>query len=56
MTALSELVRLYDGYVDTYRGADGRLPSMMELKRVHTGKVVENAAAIADGEAFTRDV
>ena len=55
MTALSELVRLYDGYVDTYRGADGRLPSMMELKRVHTGKVVENAAAIADGEAFTRE-
>ena len=53
MTALSELVRLYDGYVDTYRGTDGRLPSMMELKRVHTGKVVENAAAIADGEAFT---
>jgi hypothetical protein len=53
MTALSELVRLYDGYVDTYRGADGRLPSMMELKRVHTAKVVENAEAIADGEAFS---
>ena len=53
MTALSELVRLYDGYVDSYREADGRLPSMMELKRVHTAKVVENAEAIADGEAFT---
>ena len=55
MTALSELVRLYDGYVDTYREADGRLPSMMELKRVHTAKVVENAEAIADGEAFSAE-
>ena len=55
MTALSELVRLYDGYVDTYREADGRLPSMMELKRVHTAKVVENAEVIADGEAFSAE-
>ena len=50
-----ELTRLYDSYVDTYRGADGALPEMMELKREHTRFVVENAAAIADGEGFSPD-
>ena len=47
-----ELRRLYDGYVDTYRERDGSLPSMMQLKRAHTGFVVKNATLIADGEAF----
>ena len=50
---LGELTKLYDAYVDTYRGADGELPVMMRLKRVHTGFVVQNAEAIADGEGFT---
>ena len=50
---LEELTRLYDAYVDTYREADGELPVMMRLKRVHTGFVVKNAEAIADGEGFT---
>ena len=50
---LEELARLYDAYVDTYREADGELPVMMRLKRVHTGFVVKNAEAIADGEGFT---
>ena len=50
---LEELTRLYDEYVDTYREADGELPVMMRLKRVHTGFVVKNAEAIADGEGFT---
>ena len=50
---LEELTRLYDAYVDTYREADGKLPVMMQLKRVHTGFVVGNAGLIADGEGFT---
>ena len=52
---LEELTRLYDAYVDTYREADGELPVMMRLKRVHTGFVVKNAEAIADGENFTAE-
>ena len=49
---LDELTRLYDAYVDGYRDADGVLPPMMRLKRVHTAFVVRNAEAIADGEGF----
>lgn len=49
---LEDLTRLYDAYVDTYRGKDGKLPEMMRLKRIHTGFVVRNAEAIADGEGF----
>lgn len=48
-------MRLYDGYVDGFRGADGELPAMMRLKRVHTGFVVKNAELIADGEKFDAD-
>jgi len=48
-----ELLRLYDAYVDTYRGADGTLPAMMQLKRTHTAFVVRNATLIADGEGFS---
>ncbi len=47
-----ELRKLYDAYVDTYRDADGTLPKLMRLKRVHTGFVVKNAELIADGELF----
>ena len=50
---LDELTRLYDAYVDTYRDAGGRLPAMMQLKRVHTAFVVKNAELIADGEGFS---
>ena len=46
------LTERYDAYVDTFRGADGKLPSMMELKRVHTAHVVDNAKLIAAGEGF----
>jgi len=49
---LKRLTALYDGYVDTYREADGRLPVMMQLKRTHTAMVVRNAEFIADGEGF----
>jgi len=49
---LAALTRLYDAYVDTYRGPDGKLPVMMQLKRTHTAFVVRNAEAIADGEGF----
>ena len=49
---MHNLAELYDAYVDTFRGADGKLPPMMELKRVHTAHVVENAKLIAAGEGF----
>ena len=55
MESLEKLTELYDAYVDTYRGADGRLPEMMQLKRTHTAFVVRNAEAIADGEDFTAE-
>ena len=53
MMFLPCLTKLYDEYVDTFREADGELPVMMRLKRVHTGFVVKNAEAIADGEGFS---
>ena len=49
---LDELKKLYDSYVDTFRGADGKLPEMMQLKRTHTAFVVKNAELIASGESF----
>ena len=52
MKMLAELAKLYDSYVDTYRDSSGELPKMMRLKRIHTGFVVKNAEAIADGERF----
>ena len=59
MTAYSQILSLYDAYVDTYREPDGSLPEMMQLKRIHTAFVVRNAEAIAEGESFdglTREV
>jgi len=50
---LTELTNLYDAYVDTFRGPDGKLPVMMQLKRTHTAFVVKNAGQIADGEGFS---
>ena len=52
---LDELTKLYDAYVDTFRGADGKLPDMMQLKRVHTAFVVKNAELIAAGEGFSSE-
>ena len=52
MISVQGLTDLYDAYVDTFRGADGELPPMMQLKREHTSHVVENARAIAMGEGF----
>ena len=49
---MPSLTELYDAYVDTFRGADGTLPPMMELKRIHTVHVVANARLIAEGEGF----
>ena len=48
---LEGLRRRYDAYVDTFKVA-GKLPPMMELKRVHTACVVANAKAIAAGEGM----
>ena len=59
MTAYSQILSLYDAYVDTYREPDGSLPEMMQLKRIHTAFVDRNAEAIAEGEPFaglTREV
>ena len=47
---LARLRQRYDEYVATFRTPEGRLPPMMELKRVHTAGVVANARAIAEGE------
>ena len=52
---LGELRRRYAEYVAAY-AVDGVLPPMMELKRIHTDMVVENARAIARGEGFAADV
>ena len=52
MIDLVKLTAAYDRYVDTYREANGELPVMMRLKRVHTAFVVKNAELIADGEGF----
>ena len=49
---MRNLTEIYDAYVDTFRGADGKLPPMMELKRIHTTHVVDNARLIAAGEGF----
>lgn len=46
------ILKKYDAYVATYRGADGTLPKMMQLKRTHTAFVVKNADEIARGEGF----
>lgn len=52
---LARLRELYNGYVDTFRDADGKLPVMMQLKLDHTHQVVRNAELIADGEGFSPD-
>ena len=52
---LEGLRRRYDAYVDTFKVA-GKLPPMMELKRVHTACVVANAKAIAAGEGMDETV
>lgn len=49
---LRDLEKKYAAYVSTFADAQGHLPEMMELKRVHTRAVVENASLIADGEKF----
>ena len=48
---LDNLSGRYAAYVDTFR-VDGALPDLMQLKRIHTDKVVDNARAIAAGEGF----
>ena len=52
MIQTQKLTERYNAYVDTFRGADGKLPPMMELKRIHTAHVVANARLIAEGEGF----
>ena len=50
---LADLTSKYDAYVDAYRAHSSlALPPMMELKRVHTAHVVDNAKLIAKGEGF----
>ena len=52
---LDALQKAYDAYVDTFREPDGRLPTMMQLKRTHTAFVVRNAGDIASGESFSEE-
>ena len=52
---IESLKKAYDAYVDTFRGTDGRLPEMMQLKRTHTAFVVRNAEEIAEGEGFDEE-
>lgn len=52
MDNYEKILRLYDAYVDGYRDADGSLPKMMQLKRIHTAFVVKNAREIAECEGF----
>ena len=49
---MPDLAEIYNAYVDTFREADGKLPPMMELKRIHTAHVVANARLITEGEGF----
>ncbi|MGN0854681.1 MAG: HD domain-containing protein [Kiritimatiellia bacterium] len=49
---LQVLTARYSAYVDTYRGEDGKLPAMMQLKLTHTKMVVDAAKRIAAGEGF----
>ena len=46
----AEVLARYDRYVDSFRTETGDLPKMMQLKRVHTDAVVENARRIATDE------
>ena len=48
---MNGLETVYSAYVDSFR-VGGVLPPMMALKRLHTDKVVENAALISSGEGF----
>lgn len=52
MDRMDRLRRDYRAYVDTYRGSDGKLPDMMQLKLAHTMMVVDAAKRIAAGEGF----
>jgi len=53
---LETLTRRYRAYVDTYRGADGVLPKMLQLKLDHTLHVVEDARRIMSGEGWPEDL
>ena len=52
MDDFGKLKSAYLRYVDTYRGGDGRLPPMMQLKLEHTMKVLDAAEKICEGESF----
>lgn len=49
---LQVLEKKYAEYVAGFADHSGRIPEMMELKRVHTRYVVDNASLIAYGEGF----
>lgn len=51
-SSLEALRDQYRAYVDTFRGADGNLPPMMQLKLTHTMMVVAAAKRIAEEEGF----
>lgn len=53
---LEALTRRYQRYVDAFRGADGQLPEMLQLKLDHTLCVVEDARRIMAGEAWPEEM
>lgn len=44
---LQEIHRWFRDYVDDFRGPDGRLPSLLQLKLEHSLRVAEDARAVA---------
>ena len=51
-----KLQRIYCEYARSFAPPGGALPQMMQLKLVHTMKVVENAKAILEGENIPQGV
>ena len=48
---MDKLRQLYFDYVDTFK-VDGKLPPMMELKRIHTSFVGSEVKSIAEGHKW----
>lgn len=49
---LDTLTQRYVAYVDSFRGSDGRLPEMLQLKLDHTQGVLADARRIMAGEGW----
>ncbi|MBQ9429950.1 MAG: HD domain-containing protein [Kiritimatiellae bacterium] len=52
---MTDLLREYQAYVDTFRDSSGELEEMLRLKLGHTMAVVDCARRIMSGEGFAKD-